>query len=367
MSIGSKVCQNGFWRKIKVLEYKLITNTIYSHNFQKPSFGSRLTVLQTQAERSNFDYNISPEAAKEKANILMKSGRFTEAESFYKFALKHNSKDPELNLNFAKNYTFNNKYKEAIPYLQEYLKQNPKDIENVTLLGECYKKTGMYAKATEHFNKALSIEPNYDYAKRNLLDTQNLHLACINPEKAQKERYETAIENLTQAVKIARNFLPKGFMDDMKDLTVSFDKTSKMGGRSNIAQYEHYKRKISVTDEYTYANPKLTGAYLIHEFIHGKDNDPYTSIREEQDAYRLQAQYWTQQVHDVYDPEMDYVAELYKTSAETLDKRVAEIYKLRDPDIANTSYNHPPSKGKAASYKLSVTSTKPLKAYDIIV
>lgn len=225
----------------------------------------------------------------------------------------------------------------------------------------------MYAKATEHFNKALSIEPNYDYAKRNLLDTQNLHLACINPEKAQKERYETAIENLTQAVKIARNFLPKGFMDDMKDLTVSFDKTSKMGGRSNIAQYEHYKRKISVTDEYTYANPKLTGAYLIHEFIHGKDNDPYTSIREEQDAYRLQAQYWTQQVHDVYDPEMDYVAELYKTSAETLDKRVAEIYKLRDPDIANTSYNHPPSKGKAASYKLSVTSTKPLKAYDIIV
>ena len=162
-------------------------------------------------------------------------------------------------------------------------------------------------------------------------------------------------------------FFPKGYTDDMKDITVSFNKTSKMGGRSNIAQYEHNKRKISVTDEYTYADPKLTGAYLIHEFVHGKDNDPYTSVREEQDAYRVQAEYWANNVKDVYDPEMDYVSDLYKQSARALDERVAEIYKLRDPGIAETSYNHPPSKGKASAYALGDNNVQPLRAYEIIV
>lgn len=49
---------------------------------------------------------------------------------------------------------------------------------------------------------------------------------------------------------------------------------------------------------------------IIHEFVHGKDNDPYTSIREEQDAYRVQAKYWVDNVKNIYDPEMDYVADL---------------------------------------------------------
>lgn len=140
-----------------------------------------------------------------------------------------------------------------------------------------------------------------------------------------------------------------------------------MGGRANIAQYEHSKRKVSVTDEYTYADPQLTGAYVIHEFVHGKDNDPYTSIREEQDAYRVQAKYWVDNVKNIYDPEMDYVADLYKQSAKALDDRVAEIYRLRDPGIPETSYNHPPTKGKAAAFSLSSSAGKPLKAYEIIV
>lgn len=225
----------------------------------------------------------------------------------------------------------------------------------------------MFSKSIEHFNKALAIEPSYDYARRNLLDAQNLQLACYDPQKAKQERYNTAIKNLTEAVKIAKQNLPKGYTDNMKDIVVSFDKTSKMGGRANIAQYEHSKRKVSVTDEYTYADPQLTGAYVIHEFVHGKDNDPYTSIREEQDAYRVQAKYWVDNVKNIYDPEMDYVADLYKQSAKALDDRVAEIYRLRDPGIPETSYNHPPTKGKAAAFSLSSSAGKPLKAYEIIV
>ena len=330
-----------------------------------PSFGAKLQVLNSSKPKyiSDPDNDID----REKGDEYLKTGEFNKAAQFYRASLDITPNNPETHLHLAKTYSLNRQYKEAIPHLEQYLKSNENDIENITLLGECYKKSGMFSKAIECFNRALAIEPKYDYARRNLLDTQNLKLACIDPTKARKERYETAVNNLTEAVKIAKGFLPKGYTNDMKDITVSFDKTSSMGGRSNIAQYEHNKRKISVTDEYTYASPKLTGAYLIHEFTHGKDDDPYTSVREEQDAYRVQARYWVNNVHDVYDPEMDYVADLYKQSAEALDARVAEIYRLRDPGIAETSYNHPPTKGKAAAFSLSGSADQPLKAYEIIV
>lgn len=344
----------------------MISNITGQYSVNNPSFKAKLSVLSSDAPKA-YSVSSSSRYAKDAADRYMKNGDFVKAIEYYKTALNDEPYNADIHLNLAKTYNFSNRYKEAVSHLEAYLAQNPKDIENITLMGECYKKSGMYSQAINCFNKALAIEPNYDYAKRNLFDTQNLQLACLDPSRAQKERYDTAINNLTQAVKIAKGFFPKGFMDDMKDLTVSFDKTSKMGGRSNIAQYEHNKRKISVTDEYTYADPKLTGAYLIHEFIHGKDNDPYTSVREEQDAYKVQAQYWTHNVTDVYDPEMDYVADLYRQSADALAERVAEIYQLRDPDIAPISYNHPPSKGKAASYALSANADQPLKAYDIIV
>lgn len=315
-----------------------------------------------------FRSNMVNDRAKKEADTCMKNGLFDKAAGLYQKYLEANPSDLDAHLNLAKTYNFNNQQKAAIPHLEMYVKANPEDIENITLLGECCKKSGMFSKSIEYFNKALSIEPLYDYAKRNLLDAENLRLQCIDPQRAKKERYDTAVNNLTQAVKIAKNFFPKGYMDEMKDVTVTFDTTAKMGGRSNIAQYEHGKRKVSVTDEYTYASPKLTGAYLIHELgIHAKDNDAYTSVCEEQDAYRAQAHYWTHSVKDVYDPEMDYVADLYSKSSVSLDERVAEIYKLRDPGIPETSYNHPPSGKTSAAHSLSAEGGQPLKAYDIIV
>lgn len=324
--------------------------------------------LKVNRYNQPFRSNTVTDRAKQEGDEYMKNGLFDKAIEAYQKSLEVNPANIDTHLSLAKTYNFNNQYKEAIPHLEMYIKANPDDVENITLLGECCKKSGMFSKSIEYFNKALSIEPKYDYAKRNLLDAQNLYLQCIDPHRARKERYDTAVNNLTEAVRIAKNFFPKGYMDDMKDVTVTFDTTAKMGGRSNIAQYEHSKRKVSVTSDYTYANPKLTGAYLIHELgVHAKDNDPYTSICEEQDAYRAQAKYWTQNVQDVYDPEMDYVADLYKQSTKALDDRVAEIYKLRDPGIPETSYNHPPSGRTAAAHSLSADGGQPLKAYDIIV
>ena len=333
------------------------------HNKSNLSFGAKLTVLNQYTPKPKSALASARDIAEEE----MKNGNFNAAINSFKQALNLDPNDFDSHLGIAKAYTYNGQHAQSISHFEAYLKSAPEDIENITMLGEAYKKTGMYDKAKDYFKKALAIEPRYDYAKRNLLDTQNLELALTDPQKAQKERYDTAINNLTQAVKIAGNFLPSGYTNSLKDVSVSFDKTSKMGGRSNIAQYEHAKRKISVTEEYTYADPKLTGAYLVHEFVHASDNDPYTSIREEQDAYAIQAKYWTQNVKNICDPEMDYVADLYRQSAETLEARVSEIYRLRDPEIAETSRLHPPTNTNIAGTSLSDAAGQPLKAYDIIV
>ena len=326
-----------------------------------------LSNTNIKSTKTPFAGKLTSNTAKNSADNFVKEGYFECAIRDYKKALSFDYTDIDAHLSIAKTYSYNGQYKEAIPHIEEYLKTKPDDVENITFLGECCKKSGKFSTAIKHFERALALEPNYDYAKRNLLDAKNLYLQCLDPKKAKQERYETAVKNLTEAIKIAKDFLPKGYTNSMKDINVSFDKTSKMGGRSNIAQYEHSKRKISITDEYTYADPRITGAYLIHEFVHGKDNDPYTSICEEQDAYRMQAKYWTEKTKNLHDPEMDYVADLYKQSTKALDDRVAEIYRQRDPMIAETSYNHPPQKGKVSAYSLSSNGGQPLKAYDIIV
>ncbi len=348
------------------MEIQLVSSISINNSYKNSvNFGQKLTVISASAHKAR---TLDQDLLRNKADNYLQKGDFSNAITDYESYLQRNIADSETNLNLAKAYTYDEQYSKAIPYFQNYLRANPNDIECITMLGESYKKSGMISQAIECFNKALSIEPNYDYARRNLLDAQNLKLSLVDPQKASEEKYNTAIRNLTEAIKIAKSFLPKGYTNNMKDLTVSFDKTAKMGGRSNIAQYEHNKRKISVTDEYTYADPRLTGAYIIHEFVHGKDNDPYTSIREEQDAYRIQAQYWVKNSKDIYDPEMDYVADLYKQSSATLDNRVAEIYKLRDPNIAEISYNHPPSSNtKISKSDLKHSQNKPLRAYDIIV
>ncbi len=300
------------------------------------------------------------------ADEYMKGGYFDKAVNLYKKALSANPQNNQATLNLAKTYRLLGDYKSAIPYFEKSSTISPDDIELKTILGECYKFNGEYNKALTKFKEVLSIDPTYDYANRNLLDTQNLLLACYNPDQALKERNETALKNLNQAVYMAVNFFPKKFVEKLQDITVTFDKTEKMGGRSNIAQYEHNKRKISVMDEYIYANPVLTGTYIAHEFVHGYDNDPYTSIREEQDAYRIQTKFWLKNAKNIKDPEMDYVVNLYQQSPQTLDKRVAEIYYQRDPNIPETSFNHPPDNQKAAAAKLG-TNSQPLKAYDVIV
>lgn len=300
----------------------------------------------------------------EQGNNFLKTGRFDEAIAMLTKAHELDKKDKDTNLKLARAYTYKKQHKQAIPHFENYLSQAPEDLEIKTLLGISFREIGKYNQAKKLFNDVLEKDKSYDFAKRSLLETENWELGVFNPKKAYQERQAAADRNLRKAFEQAQQYLPANYFSDMSDITISFDTTAKMGGRSNIAQYEHQKRKISVTSDYIYASPNIVTSYLIHEFVHAKDNDPYTSIKEEQDAYKVQTEYWLKNSNNVKDPEMDYATSLYKQSPKVLADRVAEIYKLRSPGIAETSNGHIDAR-RIKSRKLTDTPIKPV-ALDVI-
>ncbi len=325
-------------------------------------------------QKSSFRAQI-PQIAinyKEQGNEYLKFNDFDKAIECYNKAISYSSDYANAYFNLGKAYKLKKNYPASIIALEKAKKISKTDTEIIIVLGEAYKQNGQYAQAIKNFEEALLLDKTSDYAKRNLEETKNIQYSIFNPKLAMEQKKAQAQKNLNDAISIAKNYLPNGYMKDLADVCVVFDTTNEMGGRSNIAQYEHGKRKITVTGDYIWANPRIVGAYLVHEFVHAKDNDPYTSITEEQDAYEAAAKFWlakhpTDTQPPVKDPEMDYVGELYTASPQQLKDRVAEIYKLRDPDISLTSPNHPPrTKAAAASMLENDIEAETLRTYDVI-
>lgn len=303
----------------------------------------------------------------QEGNEFLKTNDFDKAIDCYKKSIELKQEDKETYLPLGKAYKGKEDYVNAITSLETYIEAKPEDIDANILLGECYNKQGMYSKAQRQFLNVVSMDPTNDLAKRNILEVKNNVLSCYDPITAMKQKREQSINNLNQALVLAKNYLPAGYLKDMGDISIAFDKTSKLGGTANIAQYEHAKKQITVTDSYVYAAPQIISSYLIHEFVHAKDKDCYTSITEEQDAYKSATEFWVKNANGVKDPEMDYAGDLYKDSPATLDARVSEIYKLRDPQIAQVSPNHPKDcKNVATSPIGKVDSGQPIRNYDVI-
>ncbi len=315
--------------------------------------------------RRNFTANSqSTRLADEGKNLLM-ANHYDAAIKKFEESISADSSNFQSYFDIARAYTYKKDYKSAITAYNSYLKHKPDDVEALTMQGECYKNSGMYKHAQGLFSKALSINPKYDYASRNLAECKNYEKFVFNPKGAIEEREKQAANNLNRALQYAYEYFPKGYLDPIKNVKITFDKTSSLGGRANIAQYEHSKQKISITDDFVWAAPEVVGAYLIHECVHARDNDPYTSVREEQDAFATQTKFWLSNSKGIEDPELNFAAELYSKSAKDLADRVEEIYKARDPQIAMTSPNHPPGTS-AASTLGGTSSSSPIKKYDVI-
>ena len=233
-----------------------------------------------------------------------------------------------------------NDYENALSSFNAHLEKNPQDVDALSMVGVIYKQQGNYQKASEIFQKLLAKHPENDFVKRNLRETKNKILHQVAPEIAMEQVEKVKTQTLNDAQKMAKNFLADGYDVSLNDVKICFDDTSCLKGHANMAQYDHDKRQISVTNDFIWADPALVGAYIAHEYIHAKDNDGISSIKEEQDAFKVQAEFWKKHGKNIDDPEMDYIMALYDMSPQKLDNRVREIYSARENDFPETSPHH---------------------------
>lgn len=322
------------------------------------------TPLQKRYGQSFAGYDVSDILSQ--GNNALNNNKFDEALKYYQEAAKKNPDELQTYRKLGKTYFNLKDYATAEKNFEIYLSSKPDDIDTWIELGETQRQRGLYQKALASFQKAQSLDKANDLANRSILETKNNILSIYNPERARLEKQAYAAKNLRTALNITVNYLTPAYMKELEDVSIQFGETASMGGTSNIAQYENYKKAITISNSYVYASPQVIAAYLTHESVHAHDKDAYTSVREEQDAYQIATKFWIQNSNGVSDPEMDYAAELYTQSPATLSKRVAEIYKLRDPDIADTSPNHPPKKLFHFNTSKKKAASQSIKTYDVI-
>ncbi len=312
------------------------------------SFHSKLGTNYTQINFGNTDYFINNQKLREKElNKYLKAATRSYDLSRYHTAIKNYKKCLEIKPDFyavklklADSYKQIEKLPDAIKVYQNILKENPEDLEALTLTGECFKDMHLYENAIKYYKQATKINPGFDLAQRAVKELDNLILEQFNPILAQIQKQQHKDENLKQSLKIFRNNAPKDLVNSLNGIQVNFGETAELGGHSNIAQYEDAEGKITISDCYCWASPKVIAAYLVHEAVHAKDRDPYTSITEEQDAYRDQVKFWINNGKGTKDPELDYAAYLYRQSPKALDDKIKTIYSSRDCNIRMESPHH---------------------------
>jgi tetratricopeptide (TPR) repeat protein len=59
---------------------------------------------------------------------------------------------------------------EAITYLLERIKKNPKDVENWILMGDLMQRAGQNAKAKTYYQQASKMDPENEYVKEQLAE-----------------------------------------------------------------------------------------------------------------------------------------------------------------------------------------------------
>ncbi len=250
--------------------------------------------------------------------------------------------------------------KQAIETYNQLLQFHPEEIEAQTLSGHCYKKLEDYENARKSFQKAYEQDPKYDFASRSLKEIDNLILMQSNPKLAAKIKNEQVQNNLKASLNIITQASHPSIIKKLSAVNYSFDNTDALSGHQNIAQYEHNKKRIVITDEYIWAAPEVIAAYLAHENIHAADKDGITSVYEEQDAYEASIKFWIHNNNGVKDPELDYAADLYQKSPQVLRDRVAVIYRSRDKSIPEYSPNHIPP-----SASIGIRDSLRFKLYDL--
>ena len=322
--------------------YLTSNRTEFPHS--NPIFDMTLTKkvndIDTFWKSQNLIAQKSAELLKKAGNNCATNNQYREAIRLYKRSIEISPDYVDVYFNLAKAYRNIGEVQNAIDSYKVLLEHTPSDVEALTNLGECYRDNKELNEAKNCYKKPCEIDPKFDLASRNIKEIENLKLAQTNPQEAYKQKMEYADSNLKKALELVVAYAPQDLVQMLGGIKFVFGSTEMLGGQANIAQYENDKSRIVVTENYIWAAPEVIAAYLVNEAVHAKDKDPYTSITEEQDAYRASVIFWLARNNGIKDPEMDYAASLYLISPEKLNEKVEEVYTSRDKSIPKYSPHH---------------------------
>ena len=108
----------------------------------------------------------------ERGIAFYQRGFISESIDDYHRAIGLSPSNKDAYINLMKSYETTENYNDAIDYFGKLINRNPSNAMNWYYRGLCYSKLGDYSKARSDFQKALSIYPDYEDAKK-MLGTAN--------------------------------------------------------------------------------------------------------------------------------------------------------------------------------------------------
>ena len=277
--------------------------------------------------------NLQAERFKERGNEYYLLRHYDLAISEYLKSLYADPAYTDSYYNLGKIYTITGDNRRAIEAYRRLLIIKPEDYETRVLLAQRYADNQQYNAALEQYETVLNQKPNFDPASRNRQYLLNKLQAIEQPELAGQIFNQKAQQTLGQAKSLVKAYYQQHHQREsiklLEKLSFQFSPTEARQSGNNMAEYDNKFGQygiIRIRPELAYANHRVLGAYIIHEMIHALDQDPLSSVIEEQDAYRKQAQFWIQQKGQVEDPNLDLASDLYTKSVDLLDQEVRRSY-----------------------------------------
>lgn len=115
--------------------------------------------IEMDAENAGY-YNL-------RGNVLMQQEKLEDAEKDFDRAIQLSDLS-SAHRNKVMLMLMTDRGQEAIPYLIQRIKNDPQDAENWILMGDMINKGGQTDKARTYYEQALKIDPDNEYAKRQL-------------------------------------------------------------------------------------------------------------------------------------------------------------------------------------------------------
>lgn len=116
--------------------------------------------IELTTEENAAYYNL-------RGNVRMQLEKLDDAEEDFDKAIEINDSSA-AHRNKVMLMLMTDRGQKAIPYLLECIKKNPQDAENWILMGDMINKGGQPDKARTYYEQALKVDPDNDYAKRQL-------------------------------------------------------------------------------------------------------------------------------------------------------------------------------------------------------